>query len=160
MRIKIIFICFVIVLCQTAHQNAYTTITNPVENSVQTGKSEIVKELQAIILEQEWRLFSLVFSVMPPDGYTIEFLSSGEVVTKNLAFVKTWSISYDGTLDLFDAQGSRIYIFVYDSREGIFVHTIPNGGMKGKLIVIAPSDKSFDFISYLQRRREYKKEPR
>ena len=53
MRIKIIFICFFIVLCQTTHQKAYATQTNPVENSVQPGKSKIVKELRDIIIEQE-----------------------------------------------------------------------------------------------------------
>lgn len=146
MRIEIIFFCFMMMLCQTACQNTYSTKTTCVENVVRPEKSKTAKELRDIILEQEWRLFSLIFSVMPSDGFPIEFRSSGEVVTKNLRLVKTWTIAKNRTLNFFDSYGNKIYIFEYDENEELFVHTISNGGMKGNIIVIVPSNKSFNLI--------------
>jgi hypothetical protein len=136
-------------------QNAnYGNIIKPcVEKVVQPEKSKSAKELRDIILNQEWRLFSLIFSVMPPDGFPIDFRSSGEVVTENLRLVKTWTIYKDRTLDFFDSSGNKIYIFDYDEKEDLFIHTINTGGMKGNIIVIVPSNKSFNLISYSQTRQ-------
>jgi hypothetical protein len=154
MKIKIIVICFMMMLCQIACQNAYTNKTKCVENVVQPENSKTVKDLRDIILCQEWRLFSLIFSVMPSDGFPIEFRASGEVATKNLSLVKTWTIAKNRTLDFYDSSGNKIYIFKYIEKEKIFVHTMSNGGMKGNIIVIAPRNKSFDLLSYCQEKRK------
>jgi hypothetical protein len=137
-------------------QNAnYGNIIKPCdEKEGQPEKSKTAKELRDSILNQKWRLFSLLFPVMPSDGFPIEFRYSGEVVTENLRLVKTWIIDKDRTLNLFDSSGTIIYIFKYDEKEEVFVHTIGNGGMKGNIIVIVPSEKSFDLLSYLQERRK------
>jgi hypothetical protein len=129
-------------------QNAnYGKIIKPCdEKVVQPEKSKSAKELRDIILNQEWRLFSLIFPMMPPEGFPIEFRSSGEVLTENLRLIKTWTISKDRTLNLFDSSGNKIYIFEYDEKEDLFIHTINSGGMKGNIIVIVPSNKSFNLI--------------
>jgi hypothetical protein len=137
-------------------QNAnYGNIIKPCDEKIaHLEKSKTEKELRDMILNQEWKLFSLIFPVMPSDGYPIEFRSSGEVVTENLRLVKTWTIAKNSTLNFFDSSGNKIYIFEYDENEEVFVHTISNSGMKGNLIVIVPSNKSFDLLSYCQERRK------
>jgi hypothetical protein len=137
-------------------QNAnYGNIIKPCdEKVVKPGKSKAENELRDSILNQEWRLYSLIFPVMPSDGFPIEFRSSGEVVTENLRLVNTWIIAEDRTLNLFDSSGNKIYIFEYDDKEELFVHTINSGGMKGNIIVIVPRDKSFDLVSYFQEKRK------
>ena len=67
------------------------------------------------LIDNDWRLFSLIFPALPDTGYTIEFRASNVVKTDNLAGVKTWSLASDGSLLLLGDSGVVLLRFSFDS---------------------------------------------
>ncbi len=107
-----------------------------------------LSQIHEIIKNEDLRLFSMVFPQMPLDGFPIELLSSGVVVTDNLGGVKNWSISEQGTISLLGVKGKVLYEFEYDAGDGIFVASKGRGDEKLVLtFIIAPSNKGFDMMS-------------
>lgn len=101
------------------------------------------RELQARLVEEEWRLFSMVFSALPRGGYPIGFEADGRVLTQNLALVDRWRL--DGqTLLLSTGPDIPRESLIHDTAAGVFVS--PAGARPA--LVIGP--EGFDFLHYLQ----------
>ena len=109
------------------------------DQSVKISEDAHLKE---IISAGEWRVFSWVYSMMPKDGYSINFIETGKVHSESLAGAESWSIDYDNTLNLYDKDENIAWTFQYKAEKGIFIN---QGGVLPPL-VIAP--KGFDFNLY------------
>jgi hypothetical protein len=71
----------------------------------------------AQLVALQWRLFSLVFPMMPVDGYPIGFRPDGGVTAVNLAGVTRWTMAAE-TLDLLSAEGRQLYRFHWSGSVG------------------------------------------
>lgn len=106
---------------------------------------------EEFLLRQDWRLFSLLFSRLPPDGYPIVFEANGKVHTTNLPLIKEWRLISDNVLVLSRENGSPVYELQWIDRDRTFVHRISDGAAAGQDILIAAS--GFPFLDFLQLRK-------
>jgi hypothetical protein len=89
------------------------------------------------IAKEDWRLFSAIFSQPRVGGFPIELRPDGQVLTTNLALVKTWTLSEDGKLNLANSTGHPIYVFTWYPEQGVWIYC--EGPPRNIPFVLAPA---------------------
>ena len=101
--------------------------------------------LRALLLANEWRLFSWVYSALPAGGYEIDFLPSGDVTNHN-GTPETWTLPGRGQLVL-RTPGTTDRDYRFDAENGVFIQPVSMGDAT-VLMVIGPA--GYDFQGYLR----------
>ena len=94
----------------------------------------------------EWRVYSLGFSIVPAEGYPIEFLPNGELRTDNLAAMKRWQVDSPGIISLRTIYGELGEQFVFDPGHCMLVSFQCD---RARSIPTLIGPKGTDFFGYL-----------
>jgi hypothetical protein len=79
------------------------------------------------LIEGDWRLWGN-FASLPIAGYPITFRATGEVISNNIAAMRTWKLDRQ-RLKIFDAEGKLIYSLKLDRRRRVFYAREDTGGI-------------------------------